>query len=788
MKFQGFDISIENRKGSVRHWYDKTTDTHGETKMEFPYGYIRLTEGTDGDHVDVFVGGDEQAKNAYVIHQMRAPDFKTFDEDKVMLGFASAKEAKQAYLRHFDSPKFFGSMTAMPVEQFRKKVFRMKRKMIKSKRTEDQLRFDFDKPVGAKVHQGGPYIGPRGGKWADPQHMIPWKEEKPESKTPYTTPERAETRRKVLGHGAELVAVTTVFVNVSGGSEKKQFVATQIGQGVDLASKNVGAQITAHEVPNSEKGRRRFTQYAQQQGLRLMVDSGEFGRFAKAIRAKKEGKPEPELDFDKVFTAYEKLAEDMPAGTLTVVAPDRIADPKMTAQLREKYADRVKALMDKGAEVLVPIQARSAEEIGKDYIEAIKLFGEGITLGFPTAAAVLPMDQILPAMAQLYAHGKFPRVHFLGGGRPREMAERTVQLVAAAYFAGRGLDPDKVMDLVKTPDAAARALRNVKTGDILVTAESDIALHDRMMSWARERGVDPDHEDFDETEAWIPFFEDYPEEFHLELDAEDKPKLFRDMARKLVQMDSRVVGSLQQYGLQHDPVTGKQVKAGEKIQAIPKKDRHPATLEAYLEAREHQTERYTPSGSSAWHALWGEFEKSGRRLLGWVKAVQSVGIPLEQFHLVVKYARQGHQEARKALDAVYAELAKGGESNQLGATTMPVGTMGNWGESARTAGENVRSHKVGEPREDWPPNKQDMKKKNRRPKRNLPKAAEKMDVSGNTRGKGWANVPKIEETTGLVPELRPQDSKDAHESLKVQQRSRMELREGSKISDVEIHR
>ena len=26
--------------------------------------------------------------------------------------------------------------------------------------------------------KGGPYIGPRGGKWADPQHKIPWQTEK----------------------------------------------------------------------------------------------------------------------------------------------------------------------------------------------------------------------------------------------------------------------------------------------------------------------------------------------------------------------------------------------------------------------------------------------------------------------------------------------------------------------------------------------------------------------------------------------------------------------------------
>lgn len=34
--------------------------------------------------------------------------------------------------------------------------------------------------VGKK--QGGPYIGPRGGKWADPQHTIPWKDEREEQR------------------------------------------------------------------------------------------------------------------------------------------------------------------------------------------------------------------------------------------------------------------------------------------------------------------------------------------------------------------------------------------------------------------------------------------------------------------------------------------------------------------------------------------------------------------------------------------------------------------------------
>jgi hypothetical protein len=133
-QFQGFEISIENRAGSVRKWHDKATDTKGETKMLYPYGYIRLTEGTDGDHVDCFIGPNEKAERVYVIHQMAAPSFKEHDEDKTMLGFDSPEDAKTAYLIHYDRPEFFGSMTAMSVEEFRDKVYRLKGKMIKGKK------------------------------------------------------------------------------------------------------------------------------------------------------------------------------------------------------------------------------------------------------------------------------------------------------------------------------------------------------------------------------------------------------------------------------------------------------------------------------------------------------------------------------------------------------------------------------------------------------------------------------------------------------------------------------
>lgn len=121
-KFRGLDLAIENKKGSRRSWYDPHGKEKGSTLMHADYGYIRLTEGTDGDHVDVYVGPDEDAAEVYIIDQMKKPDFDKFDEQKCMLGFASAEEAKALYLKQYDNPKFFGSMKAMPFEEFKMKA------------------------------------------------------------------------------------------------------------------------------------------------------------------------------------------------------------------------------------------------------------------------------------------------------------------------------------------------------------------------------------------------------------------------------------------------------------------------------------------------------------------------------------------------------------------------------------------------------------------------------------------------------------------------------------------
>lgn len=121
-KFNGLDISIENRAGSKRYWTEAGTGEKGSTKMLYDYGYIRKTEGMDGDHVDVFIGPNEAAKNVYVIMTNMAPDFKKPDEQKCMLGFDSAAAAKEAYLKHYTDKRFFRDMKEMPFEEFKTKV------------------------------------------------------------------------------------------------------------------------------------------------------------------------------------------------------------------------------------------------------------------------------------------------------------------------------------------------------------------------------------------------------------------------------------------------------------------------------------------------------------------------------------------------------------------------------------------------------------------------------------------------------------------------------------------
>lgn len=129
IEFQGLHIMVENRKGSVRRGVSDNGKAW-ETKMKYPYGYISRTKAADDEHVDCYVGDSRDSEKVYVVHQVD-PDTKKYDEDKVMLGFENAKAAKAAYLEHYDSPDFFGSMTEMTVDRLKKSLKENKGKKLK---------------------------------------------------------------------------------------------------------------------------------------------------------------------------------------------------------------------------------------------------------------------------------------------------------------------------------------------------------------------------------------------------------------------------------------------------------------------------------------------------------------------------------------------------------------------------------------------------------------------------------------------------------------------------------
>ena len=126
MDFQGLPISIENKKGSYRHWHDPLKNENGKTLMRADYGYIRSTKTGDGEGMDVYVGPNKKSKKVFVVDQQNPKNGK-YDEQKVMLGYDSAKEAKAAYLQHYDDPAFFGGMAQWRIDDFQDHVQRKKK-------------------------------------------------------------------------------------------------------------------------------------------------------------------------------------------------------------------------------------------------------------------------------------------------------------------------------------------------------------------------------------------------------------------------------------------------------------------------------------------------------------------------------------------------------------------------------------------------------------------------------------------------------------------------------------
>lgn len=118
VRLHGLDVTIENPKGSTRSGVSHN-GKRWSTTMRHHYGYIKRTEGADGDHVDVFIGPHPESELVFVIDQVR-PDSGRFDEHKVVLGARSKDEARLIYLANYARGwQGCAGITPFTVEQFK---------------------------------------------------------------------------------------------------------------------------------------------------------------------------------------------------------------------------------------------------------------------------------------------------------------------------------------------------------------------------------------------------------------------------------------------------------------------------------------------------------------------------------------------------------------------------------------------------------------------------------------------------------------------------------------------
>ena len=165
IKVDGYDITIENPKGSTRSGKDASGKAWS-VPMHYDYGYIKGTEGVDGDHIDVYLSDEPTKGNVYVVDQINQKD-GSFDEHKVMYGFPSMEAAVEAYKGQYEDGWKVGTVTEVSREDFKKWVESSRRKTkpfadyksmeaaAKQQRTESSVRTGTNGVNGSHGVNGG---------------------------------------------------------------------------------------------------------------------------------------------------------------------------------------------------------------------------------------------------------------------------------------------------------------------------------------------------------------------------------------------------------------------------------------------------------------------------------------------------------------------------------------------------------------------------------------------------------------------------------------------------------
>lgn len=109
--FQGLEVKIDRPKGFVQKGKNPEGE-EWERAYLCDYGFIKGTEGGDGEDLDVFVGVDDDAPNVYLVTQKKLDG--SFDEYKAFVGFETEDDALEAYEDHIPM-EFFEDVCVVPI-------------------------------------------------------------------------------------------------------------------------------------------------------------------------------------------------------------------------------------------------------------------------------------------------------------------------------------------------------------------------------------------------------------------------------------------------------------------------------------------------------------------------------------------------------------------------------------------------------------------------------------------------------------------------------------------------
>jgi len=119
--WNGLKMKLEYLTGDKRSGVNGQTGEKWERTMRDNYGYIPGTmgQGADGEAIDIYLADEPVEGQIYRIKQKKRDG--SYDEDKYMVGYESADQARAAFLRNM--PEWaFGSMSGMSTDSFRQLV------------------------------------------------------------------------------------------------------------------------------------------------------------------------------------------------------------------------------------------------------------------------------------------------------------------------------------------------------------------------------------------------------------------------------------------------------------------------------------------------------------------------------------------------------------------------------------------------------------------------------------------------------------------------------------------